>query len=147
RNSPTIDIMHTLLGIELKVGKVRMLCPDLATARYLSVFARIGCEEVAIPYDITQISWIADELESSWHRMMLLVEHFTRGRTARLRSLVRRKLLTQVKESVLAAGAGSKFPHFSRPAANDKAFFERAARARKAPQTVFLALYARGENY
>src|SRR3979411_2619458 len=32
------EIQHTLLGIELKVGHKRMLCPDLATARYLAIF-------------------------------------------------------------------------------------------------------------
>ena len=68
----TPQIHHTLLGIELKVGRRRMLCPDLATARYLAVFARLGCKAVAIPYDITKISQVADELESSWHRMLLL---------------------------------------------------------------------------
>ena len=26
-----VEIQHTLLGIELKVGRQRMLCPDLAT--------------------------------------------------------------------------------------------------------------------
>src|SRR5918992_4985364 len=67
--NPTPQIHHTLLGIELKVGRRRMLCPDLATARYLSVFARIGCRAVAIPYDITKISHVADELESSWYRI------------------------------------------------------------------------------
>ena len=36
-----VEILHTLLGIELKVGSRRLLCPDLATARYLSVFARL----------------------------------------------------------------------------------------------------------
>ena len=30
-----VDIQHTLLGVELKVGRRRLLCPDLATARYL----------------------------------------------------------------------------------------------------------------
>src|SRR5262245_21545372 len=68
-----IAIQHTLLGVELKIGRQRFLCPDLATARYLSVFARAGCEDVAIPYDITQISCLADEVESSWQRMLLLV--------------------------------------------------------------------------
>ena len=29
---------------------------------------------IAVPYDITQISWIADELESCRHRIMLLVD-------------------------------------------------------------------------
>src|SRR5213593_2517259 len=54
--NPAPQIHHTLLGIELKVGRRRMLCPDLATARYLAIFARIGCRSVAIPYDITKIS-------------------------------------------------------------------------------------------
>src|SRR6266853_2038353 len=61
----TPEIQHTLLGIELKVGHQRMLCPDLATARYLAIFARAGCAAVAIPYDITRISQLADELDSS----------------------------------------------------------------------------------
>src|SRR4051794_17162643 len=72
-----VEIHHTLLGIELKAGRVRMLCPDLATARYLSVFARIGCDAVAIPYDITRISLVADELESSWHRMLLVSDEIS----------------------------------------------------------------------
>src|SRR6266576_367787 len=55
-----VEVHHTLLGIELKAGRRRMLCPDLATARYLSVFARAGCEFVAVPYDITKISQLAD---------------------------------------------------------------------------------------
>src|ERR1051326_7720700 len=67
-------IQHTLLGVELKLGRKRLLCPDLATARYLSVFARLGCQDVAVPYDITRISQLADELESSWYRMLLLVD-------------------------------------------------------------------------
>ena len=71
--SARVVIQHTLLGVELKVGRRRLLCPDLATARYLSVFARIGSKDVAVPYDITKISHLADELESSWYRMLLLV--------------------------------------------------------------------------
>ena len=43
------EILHTLLGIELKVGKRRFACPDLATARYMRIFARAGCLEFAVP--------------------------------------------------------------------------------------------------
>ena len=111
RNS-LVQVLHTLLGIELKVGNRRLLCPDLATARYLSVFARLGCDVIAIPYDITQISWIADELESSWHRMMLLVDHFTEGRSRHLRSRVRRRLIAEAKAAIESLGAGAKFPEF-----------------------------------
>ena len=112
----SVEVLHTLLGIELKVGNRRLLCPDLATARYLAVFARLGCDTIAIPYDITQISWIADELESSWHRMMLLVEHLTAGRSARLRAMVGRRLIEETRSIITSLGAGSKFPEFNQPA-------------------------------
>jgi hypothetical protein len=104
-------IHHTLLGIELKVGRRRMLCPDLATARYLAVFARAGCQAVAIPYDITKISQIADELESSWHRMFLLLDEITRDESLRART--RRLLVTRVRGDIEAAGAGPRLPEFA----------------------------------
>jgi hypothetical protein len=108
-----VEVLHTLLGIELKIGNRRLLCPDLATARYLTVFARVGCEVIAVPYDITQISCVADELESSWHRLMLLVDHFTAGRSERLRNSVRRRLLEQARSEIGGLGAGTKFPEFN----------------------------------
>jgi len=108
-----VEILHTLLGIELKIGNRRLLCPDLATARYLAVFARLGCHVIAVPYDITQISWIADELESSWHRMMLLSDLLTDGRTERLRAMVHRKLIGEARAAIDSVGAGSLFPEFN----------------------------------
>ena len=105
-------IHHTLLGIELKVGRRRMLCPDLATARYLSVFARIGAKLIAIPYDITKISQIADELESSWHRMFLLVDELARDESLRART--EQNLLTRVRTEIAAAGGGARVPEFAR---------------------------------
>src|SRR5262245_59754874 len=112
----SVEVLHTLLGIELKVGNRRLLCPDLATARYLSVFALLGCSLIAVPYDITKISWIADELESSWHRMMLLIDHLTDGRSERLRALVTRRLIRDARAEIDALGAGSRFPEFNQPA-------------------------------
>ena len=106
------QIHHTLLGIELKVGRRRMLCPDLATARYLSVFARIGCRAVAIPYDITKISLIADELDSSWHRMLLISERLTADRNAAFRARVRRQIIGKVRDEIAMAGAGPSVPEF-----------------------------------
>jgi len=106
------QIHHTLLGIELKVGRRRMLCPDLATARYLSVFARVGCQAVAIPYDITQISQVADELESSWHRMFLLADRLAESPSPASQARVRRLLVATVRGEVTAAGAGTRIPEF-----------------------------------
>lgn len=110
--SARVTIQHTLLGVELKVGRRRLLCPDLATARYLSVFARIGNGDVAVPYDITKISQLADELESSWYRMLLLVEQEARAETARFKARLRGLLLAKIRAEVDAAGAGTRVPEF-----------------------------------
>jgi hypothetical protein len=111
-NNSRVEIQHSLLGVELKIGRRRLLCPDLATARYLSVFARAGCEHVAVPYDITKISHFADELESSWHRMLLLAEHNGAGKSESFRARVRRLLLKKIQVEVGAAGAGASVPEF-----------------------------------
>ena len=107
-----VEIQHTLLGVELKTGRRRLLCPDLATARYLAVFARAACEDVAVPYDITKISQLADELESSWHRMLLLADHYTTARPGGFKSRVRRSLISRIRAEVSAAGAGASMPEF-----------------------------------
>ena len=107
-----VIIQHTLLGVELKVGRRRLLCPDLATARYLSVFARLGCKAVAVPYDITKISHLADELESSWYRMLLLVEQEARTESTRLRGRLRGLLLAKIRTEIETAGPGTRVPEF-----------------------------------
>lgn len=107
-----VEIHHTLLGIELKAGRRRMLCPDLATARYLSVFARAGCARVAIPYDITHISLVADELESSWHRMLLVSDEISSKSSNAFRARVRRQIIAKVRDEIMEAGAGPRVPRF-----------------------------------
>lgn len=111
RNSP-VEIQHTLLGVELKVGRRRLLCPDLATARYLSIFARTGCSDIAVPYDITKVSQLADELQSSWHRMLLLADRNAENETLRLRSRIRGLLIAELRTEIAAAGAGTPVPPF-----------------------------------
>ena len=108
-----VEVQHTLLGVELKAGRRRMLCPDLATARYLSVFARAGCADIAVPYDITQISRLADELESSWHRMVLLIEKAGEKRTPAFRSRLHALLLQDLRAEIREAGAGTPVPQFN----------------------------------
>lgn len=101
-NSP--EIFHTLLGIELKVGKTRVACPDLATARYLCVFARLGCREIAVPYDISKISQIADDLETAWQRMNLLLQNeMTRRRSS---------IIREIRKEIAEIGAGELMPVF-----------------------------------
>jgi hypothetical protein len=111
-SSSRVDIQHTLLGVELKIGRRRLLCPDLATARYLSVFARLGCKDVAVPYDITKISRLADELESSWYRMLLLIDQEARTQSARFKGRLRGLLLAGIRAEIEEAGSGTRIPEF-----------------------------------
>lgn len=108
-----VEPHHTLLGIELKIGRHRQHCPDLATARYLAVWARAGCTEIALPYDITQISRLADDLESGWHRMLLLIDYIATNRTSAFRSRVRTHVLSEMQREIAHAGAGPVVPLFN----------------------------------
>jgi hypothetical protein len=107
-----VRVQHTLLGVELKVGRRRLSCPDLSTARYLAVFARAGCSEVAVPYDITKISRLADDLESSWQRAMLLADHLTEGRDKGFRTRLRHSLAEEIRREIAETGPGSAVPRF-----------------------------------
>jgi hypothetical protein len=109
------EILHTLLGVELKVGNRRFACPDLATARYLQVFARVGCRDFAIPYDITKISTVADELETSWHQMLLIFGQETGERSASTVGRSRSALVRTVREEIEEIGPGEAMPAFDRP--------------------------------
>lgn len=107
-----VAILHTLLGIELKIGNKRFSCPDLSTARYLQVFARIGCDDVAIPYDITKISTLADELEISWHKTLLFFEEMTKSKVATAKGRLRAGLIKEIRQEIETIGAGSLMPEF-----------------------------------
>lgn len=105
------EIHYTLLGIELKVGRRRFACPDLATARYLRVFGRIGVKKFAIPYDISQISTIADQLETGWQRALLLLEKKSGSRTLLIRAM---------RNEITAIGPGEPMPLFDRETKQNK---------------------------
>jgi hypothetical protein len=108
------EIMFTLLGVELKVGKRRFACPDLAAARYLRVFARLGCTDFAVPYDITRISPIADDLEISWQTTLLHLADGTAGLSAQARGKARAALIRSIRSELAEIGAGGLMPEFSR---------------------------------
>ncbi len=108
------SIMSTLLGIELKVGRRRFQCPDMATARFLYVFARLGCQQVAVPYDITKISGLADEFEGSWMRMIENLDRGTQRSSPQTKGRIRAALLRMAREEVEKIGAGELMPLFNR---------------------------------
>ena len=67
-------LMKTLLGFELQLGRKRITCPDMITARYLRVFAELGVKTIPIPYDPTRTGLILTELEESFANMKQVVE-------------------------------------------------------------------------
>jgi hypothetical protein len=91
----------------LKIGKARISCPDLSTARYLSVFARLGCARVAVPYDITALSGIADELETAWYRMLLVFQEEAGTSNPQITGRKRAALIRSVREEISKIGAGA----------------------------------------
>lgn len=108
-----VEVLHTLLGIELKVGKKRLICPDLATARFLAVFARLGVDEVAVPYEITRISHLADQLESAWFQMLVRIDPATVGLSRQMKNKVRRLLIAHERDGVMQSGSGPAIPQFN----------------------------------
>lgn len=106
------NIQHTLLGVELKVGKIRLACPDLSTAKYLQVFARIGCREIAIPYDISLISDLADLLEAAWNQTLFHLAELTIGKTPPIIGKIRAGLLKNIRLELDEIGAGELMPQF-----------------------------------
>ena len=106
------EILHTLLGVELKIGNRRFACPDLATARYMRVFARLGVRDFAVPYDITKISVVADILETAWQRLLLLIE--SADTAAAPRSRLRSALIKQIRIEINEIGPGELMPKFDR---------------------------------
>lgn len=57
------QIMETFLGYELRLGRKRVTCPDLTTARYLRVFGAIGLDSILIPYEPNRTAEIVPPLE------------------------------------------------------------------------------------
>jgi len=108
------EIQYTLLGIELMIGKHRFACPDLATARYMRVFARFGCSDFAIPYDISKISATADELETSWQRTLLILGSLVQDKPARTAASLRTRLVKAIRTQIEAIGPGDAMPAFDR---------------------------------
>jgi hypothetical protein len=55
--------MKTFLGYEVQLGRKRVTCPDIQTARYLQIFGEIGLDSVLIPYEPNRTTELLPELE------------------------------------------------------------------------------------
>jgi hypothetical protein len=108
----SIEIQKTLLGTELKIGRRRLLCPDIATARFLAIFAGLGVTEVAVPYDITQIDRLAEVFEQARTEAMALIDDETAGMSPQARGRIRQAWIASQRAAIAAAGAGPTMPQF-----------------------------------
>ncbi len=108
-----VEIQYSLLGIEMKVRNMSFACPELSTARYLRVFARLGIRDFAIPYDISRISGIADELESSWQKTLLILEKASVEKTPQVKGRMRASLIKSIRKQIRIIGPGPKMPSFN----------------------------------
>lgn len=108
------EMFETLLGMELKVGRRRFACPDANTARYLYVFACLGCRNIAVPYDITVLGGLADRFEDAWKTSVDVLERHTLGLSPQQKGRVRAALVRSMRDEIKAAGAGDVMPLFNR---------------------------------
>ena len=67
RKCSTPRINTTLLGFELQIRDRRFSCPDMATARFLKIFAMIGAGEVKVPLDPTRTAEMLPVFEQGWN--------------------------------------------------------------------------------
>ncbi len=112
--SRAIHIVQNLLGIELTLGHQRISVPDLGTARYLAVFARLGVRNVAIPYDITRIPKIADRLEGAYQRLLLQIDYLTRSASPRSAQSLRQRAFRQLRADFRALESADGHPQSGR---------------------------------
>ncbi len=108
------EILETLLGFELKVGRRRIASPNLPTAHYLQIFAQIGCRNVAVPYDITSIPLICNDLERSWGRLTMVLEAQGIGRSPQQFGKLRAAVIRLIRDEIKKAGAGELMPLFNK---------------------------------
>ena len=67
-------LMKTFLGYELQLGRKRITCPDLITARYLRIFAELGVRTIQIPYNPARTASIFPDLEESFVAIQQIVK-------------------------------------------------------------------------
>lgn len=65
-----------------------------------------------MPYDITKVALVADVLESSWHRMLLMTNRQAAERNDAFRTRVRGLLVARLRKEIAELGAGPAIPDF-----------------------------------
>ena len=96
------QLMRTFLGFEVKMGRRRLTCPDITTARYLKIFAELGLKEVEIPYDPTRTAALLPELQEAFLQLNRRLEE--KEEPAQRRQLAQRRLYARVRRALGKCG-------------------------------------------
>lgn len=104
----TARIIHTLLGFEVQASYKRIHCPDRVTARYLRLFAELGCRIIKLPYDPTVTARVLPDLEASIERLLEVVR--TRFTKRQLRLYVTRELFRLMRAQLQKSTAALAVP-------------------------------------
>jgi hypothetical protein len=107
-------IMQTLLGVELKIGRRRIACPNLVTAQYLQIFASLGCREIAVPYDITELDKIAGVLGTARDKTLEALDSISSDMAPQHLGRLRSALFRHMRKEIRSVGAGELMPLFNK---------------------------------
>ena len=72
-----IEIENLLFGWRLKIGKKAIDCSSEAQARYLRVFAEMGCDQTLVPKDDDYLSSIVNQWESLFEKAQAALQEHT----------------------------------------------------------------------
>jgi hypothetical protein len=111
RQENQAEILYTLLGIELKSVNTVFPAP-IVDRQIFTGFCAHWLLGRGDPYDITKISTLADELEISWHKTILLFEEKASERIASARGRMRSQLIREIRQEIEEIGAGALMPEF-----------------------------------
>ena len=83
------QVLYTFLGFELKMGRKRVHCPDVTSARYLQIFAEVGMHSARIPYDPSHTALLLPGLEHALNRIKALLLEMDLDRRQHMRAVRR----------------------------------------------------------
>jgi hypothetical protein len=72
-----IEIENLLFGWRLKIGKKAIDCSSETQARYLRVFAEMGCDQTLVPKDDAYLSSIVNQWESLFEKAQAALQEHT----------------------------------------------------------------------
>jgi hypothetical protein len=101
KSEEPIKIENSLFGWRLKIGRKTIDCSSEAQARYLRVFAEMGCDQTLVPKDDAYLSSIVNQWESLFEKAQAaLQEHTSSILQIRTRDLLIQTVWAKLREQM-----------------------------------------------